>query len=161
MRQKARIDWWGNITFAVGLIAVLVGITYGIQPYGGHTMGWTNPYVLTARSSAASPSSSLFVVIERRVNDPMFHLDLFRIRAFTAGNIASLLSALGRGGLQFILIIWLQGIWLPQHGYSFERTPLWAGIYMLPLTVGFLRVGADLRAACPTASGPGRSRPAA
>ena len=49
----------------------------------------------------------------------MFHLDLFRIRAFTAGNLAALLAAMGRGGLQFILIIWLQGIWLPEHGYAF------------------------------------------
>ncbi len=136
-RQKAKLDWWGNITFAVGLIAVLVGITYGIQPYGGHTMGWTNPYVLAAIFGGVVVLVA-FVLIEQRVKDPMFHLDLFRIRAFTAGNVASLLSALGRGGLQFILIIWLQGIWLPQHGYSFERTPLWAGIYMLPLTVGFL-----------------------
>jgi len=71
----------------------------------------------------------------------MFDLALFRIRAFTAGNIASLLAALGRGGLQFVLIIWLQGIWLPEHGYDFEQTPLWAGIYMVPLTVGFLVAG--------------------
>jgi MFS family permease len=137
VRQKATIDWWGNVTFAVGLIAVLVGITYGIQPYGGHTMGWTNPYVLTAIIGGIAVLGA-FVAIERRVADPMFHLELFKIRAFTAGNIASLLAALGRGGLQFILIIWLQGIWLPLHGYSFERTPLWAGIYLLPLTIGFL-----------------------
>jgi MFS family permease len=137
VRQQAKIDWWGNVTFAVGLIAVLVGITYGIQPYGGHTMGWTNPYVLAAIFGGLVVLAA-FVVIEHRVTDPMFHLELFRIRAFTAGNIASLLAALGRGGLQFILIIWLQGIWLPLHGYSFERTPLWAGIYLLPLTIGFL-----------------------
>ncbi|GAA3370197.1 hypothetical protein GCM10017744_093000 [Streptomyces antimycoticus] len=83
----------------------------------------------------------LFCVIENRVAQPMFHLGLFRIRAFTAGNVASLLAALGRGGLMFILIIWLQGIWLPRHGYGFEETPLWAGIYMLPLTIGFLIAG--------------------
>jgi MFS family permease len=71
----------------------------------------------------------------------MFHLDLFRIRAFAAGNVATLLSSIGRGGLQFVLIIWLQGIWLPLHGYSFEQTPLWAGIYMLPLIAGFLIAG--------------------
>jgi MFS family permease len=136
-RTKARIDWWGNLTFAIGLIAVLVGITYGIQPYGGHTMGWTSPSVLGEIIGGAIVLI-IFVMIEQRTPDPMFHLKLFRIRAFTAGNVASLLSALGRGGLQFILIIWLQGIWLPQHGYSFEQTPLWAGIYMLPLTVGFL-----------------------
>ncbi|MDX6300919.1 MAG: hypothetical protein QOF53_2133 [Nocardioidaceae bacterium] len=140
IRRHARMDWWGNITFAVGLIAVLVGITYGIQPYGDHTMGWTNPWVLTALIGGCAVLL-LFCWVETHVSEPMFRLNLFRIRAFTFGNIASLLAALGRGGLMFILIIWLQGIWLPRHGYSFASTPLWAGIYMLPMTVGFLVAG--------------------
>ena len=140
VRQPAKSDWWGNLTFAVGLIAVLVGITYGIQPYAGHTMGWTNPVVLAAMGGGVLVLA-IFCVVEAKVTEPMFELSLFRIRAFTAGNLASLLAGLGRGGLMFILIIWLQGIWLPQHGYSFASTPLWAGIYMLPLTVGFLVVG--------------------
>jgi MFS family permease len=140
LRKHAAMDWWGNVTFAVGLIAVLVGITYGIQPYGGHTMGWTNPWVLFALIGGTAVLA-VFCVVETRVAEPMFRLDLFRIRAFTAGNLASLLGSLGRGGLMFILIIWLQGIWLPRHGYSFAETPLWAGIYMLPLTVGFLIAG--------------------
>jgi MFS family permease len=140
IRQPARLDWWGNITFAVGLIAVLVGITYGIQPYHGHTMGWSNPAVVATLLGGVAVLA-VFCVVETRVAEPMFQLQLFRIRAFTAGNLASLLAALGRGGLMFILIIWLQGIWLPQHGYSFESTPLWAGIYMLPLTAGFLIAG--------------------
>jgi MFS family permease len=140
VRRAAKIDTWGNLTFAIGLIAVLVGITYGIQPYGGHTMGWTNPWVLTGLIGGAAVLA-LFCVIETRVEAPMFQLRLFRIRAFTAGNLASLLSSLGRGGLQFILIIWLQGIWLPRHGYSFTSTPLWAGIYMVPVTIGFLIAG--------------------
>ncbi|HEY5221737.1 MAG TPA: MFS transporter [Microbacteriaceae bacterium] len=139
-RHHAEMDWWGNATFAVGLIAVLVGITYGIQPYGGDTMGWTNPWVLAALVGGGAVLV-VFCIIETRVREPMFKLSLFKIRAFTAGNLASLLSALGRGGLMFVLIIWLQGIWLPEHGYSFESTPLWAGIYMLPLTVGFLVAG--------------------
>ncbi|WP_157647619.1 MFS transporter [Actinomycetospora chiangmaiensis] len=139
-RHAAKIDWWGNVTFAVGLVAVLMGITYGIQPYGGHVMGWTSPTVLTCLIGGVIVLA-VFAVIETRVAEPMFHLSLFRIRAFTAGNIASLLAALGRGGLQFILIIWLQGIWLPQHGYDYESTPLWAGIYMVPLTIGFLVAG--------------------
>ncbi|WP_435837766.1 MFS transporter [Streptantibioticus parmotrematis] len=137
VRRKAKMDWWGNVTFAVGLISVLVGITYGIQPYGSSSMGWGNPWVLTALIGGAIVLVG-FVVIENRVAEPLFRLSLFRLRAFTAGNIASLLTALGRGGLQFMLIIWLQGIWLPLHGYSFEQTPLWAGIYMIPLTIGFL-----------------------
>jgi MFS family permease len=140
VRTPAKIDWLGNITFGVGLIALLTGITYGIQPYGGHTMGWTSPLVLTLIFGGLAVLIA-FCVIETRVAEPMFRLSLFRIRPFTAGNVASLLSGLGRGGLMFILIIWLQGIYLPIHGYSFERTPLWAGIAMLPLTVGFLIAG--------------------
>jgi MFS family permease len=139
-RRAASIDWWGNVTFALGLIALMVGITYGIQPYGGHTMGWTSPFV-DACLAAGLVLLVVFVWIERVVDEPMFHLDLLRIRAFTAGNVATLLSAIGRGGLQFILIIWLQGIWLPEHGYDFAQTPLWAGIYMLPLIAGFLLAG--------------------
>jgi len=140
IRKPARLDWWGNLTFAAGLIAVLVGITYGIQPYGGHTMGWTSPLVLSLIGGGLAVLAA-FCIIETRVEDPMFRLSLFRIRPFTAGNAASLLSGLGRGGLMFILIIWLQGIYLPLHGYSFEDTPLWAGIAMLPLTIGFLSAG--------------------
>ncbi|MDX6617701.1 MAG: hypothetical protein QOK36_87 [Gaiellales bacterium] len=139
-RRPAKIDWWGNATFAIGLILVLVSITYGIQPYGGHSMGWTNPLVV-GEMAGGLLLLAFFVVIELRQDDPMFSLGLFRIRAFTAGSIATLLASLGRGGLMFMLIIWLQGIWLPLHGYSFSETPLWAGIYMLPLTVGFLIAG--------------------
>ena len=140
IRRPARLDWWGNLTFAVGLVAVLAGITYGIQPYRGHTMGWTNPWVLSALIGGVV-MLVIFGIVETRVAEPMFRMSLFRIRAFTAGNLASLLSGMGRGGLMFILIIWLQGIWLPRHGYGFTETPLWAGIYMLPLTVGFLIAG--------------------
>jgi len=137
IRKHAKMDWWGNITFAVGLIAVLVGITYGIQPYGTSATGWASPFVLTCLIGGIAVLAA-FVVIEMKVDNPLFTLSLFKIKAFTFGNIANLCASLGRGGLQFILIIWLQGIWLPQHGYSFEQTPLWAGIYMLPMTVGFL-----------------------
>ncbi len=140
IRTKAHIDWWGNLTFAVGLVAVLIGITYGIIPWGGHTMGWTRPLVLGCLIGGVAVLIG-FAYIETKVKEPMFRLPLFRIRAFAAGNFASLLAALGRGGLMFMLIIWLQGIWLPLHGYNFVNTPLWAGIYMLPLTTGFLIAG--------------------
>jgi MFS family permease len=140
VRRHATMDWWGNLTFAVGLIAVLVGITYGIQPYRGDTMGWTNPWVLFALIGGGVVLA-VFCWVETKVAEPMFRLSLFKIRAFTFGNVASLLGGLGRGGLMFILIIWLQGIWLPRHGYSFESTPLWAGIFMLPMTLGFLVAG--------------------
>jgi MFS family permease len=140
IRRPAKLDWAGNVTFGAGLVAVLVGITYGIQPYGGHTMGWTSPLVLGLIIGGLA-TLAIFCVIETRVAEPMFNLALFRIRPFTAGNMASLLASLGRGGLMFILIIWLQGIYLPIHGYSFSDTPLWAGIAMLPLTIGFLMAG--------------------
>jgi MFS family permease len=140
IRRPAKLDWAGNVTFGAGLIAVLVGITYGIQPYGGHTMGWTSPLVLSLIIGGLV-ILTIFCVIETKVAEPMFRLALFRIRPFTAGNMASLLASLGRGGLMFILIIWLQGIYLPIHGYSFSDTPLWAGIAMLPLTIGFLIAG--------------------
>jgi len=139
-RRPVNLDWWGNLTFGVGLIALLTGITYAIQPYGGHIMGWTDPWVIAAMAGGAALLIA-FCLIETRVRHPMFRMELFRIRAFSAGNLAGLLSGLGRGGLMFILIIWLQGIYLPRHGYSFDRTPLWAGIYMLPLTAGFLLAG--------------------
>ena len=139
-RRAATIDWPGNITFALGLIAIMVGITYGIQPYGGHTMGWTSPVVLSELAIGAAFLGA-FGVIERKRAEPMFRLSLFRIRAFTAGVMSSFLAAVARGGLMFMMIIWLQGIWLPEHGFSFEQTPLWAGIYMLPLTAGFLIAG--------------------
>jgi MFS family permease len=140
IRNAGKLDWPGNITFALGLGVLLAAITYGIQPYGGHSTGWTNPWVLAGLIGGAVLLVA-FCVIETKVSEPMFHLGLFRSRVFTGGSLAGLLSAIGRGGLQFMLIIWLQGIWLPLHGYDYESTPLWAGIYLLPLTIGFLIAG--------------------
>jgi MFS family permease len=139
-KRSARIDWGGNVTFTCGALALLAAITYGIQPYGGHSTGWTNPYVVGALAGGALLLVA-FAIVESHVAEPMFHLALFRIRAFAAGNAAALLTAIARGGLQFMLIIWLQGIWLPLHGYSYADTPLWAGICLLPLTAGFLASG--------------------
>jgi MFS family permease len=138
--RKAPIDWWGNVTFALGLVLVMVAVTHGIRPYGGHPTGWGSPLVLGLLIGAALCLGA-FVAVEQRVQHPMFHLPLFRIRAFAFGSLSTFLSALARGGLMFMLIIWLQGIWLPQHGYDYTDTPLWAGISMLPLTVGMLIAG--------------------
>ena len=138
--RRARIDWAGNLTFALGASAVLAAITYGIQPYGGHATGWTNPWVIAGLAGGVG-LLVIFGIIETKIPEPMFRLNLFKIRAFAAGNAASLMGAIARGGLQFMLVIWLAGIWLPLHGYSFLVTPLWAGIYMLPLTAGFLIAG--------------------
>src|SRR5258706_3394963 len=140
IRQHQTIDWLGNVTFALGLTIFLLGITYGIEPYGTSPMGWGNPLVIGAIVRGLALLAA-FIWIERPAADRMFRLELFKIRMFTAGNTAGFLSALGRGGLQFMLIIWLQGIWLPLHGYSFEETPLWAGIYMTPLLLGFILMG--------------------
>ncbi|WP_343232883.1 MULTISPECIES: MFS transporter [unclassified Tsukamurella] len=140
VRKRGRIDWWGNVTFAVGLSALLIGITEGIHPYGGHAMGWTNPVVIAELIGGAALLVA-FVVIETRVAEPMFQLGLFRIREFASGNLAGFLTRLAQGGLQFVLIIWLQGIWLPLHGFDYDQTPLWAGIFLLPLTIGFLVAG--------------------
>ena len=140
VRRPSKIDWWGNITFALGLGSILVGTTYGIQPYHGNSMGWESPVVLGELIGGAA-LLVVFLIIETRIAEPMFHLGLFKIRAFTAGNVAGLLVSIARGGIQFMLIIWLQGIWLPLHGYSYDQTPLWAGIFLLPMTAGFLVAG--------------------
>jgi MFS family permease len=138
--RPARVDWWGNATFAVGLVLIMVSITFGIRPYGGSATGWGSPKVL-ALLAAGLACLAAFAAIERRVAEPMFRLPLFRIRAFTFGTLSTFLASVARGGLLFMLIIWLQGIWLPQHGVSFTDTPLRAGIYMLPLTFGILTAG--------------------
>jgi EmrB/QacA subfamily drug resistance transporter len=138
--RRPKMDWAGNITFAVGLSAVLIGITQALHPYKNHTMGWTSPEVLIEVIGGVALLVA-FVVIERYVAEPMFQLKLFLIRAFWAGNLASLMASIARGGMQFILIQWLQGIWLPLHGYSYSQTPLWAGIFMVPLSIGFLIAG--------------------
>ena len=140
IRNKVKIDWLGNILFALALTGILVGITYGIRPYGGHVMGWTSPFVLGAIIGGIILLIA-FAIVESHVEQPLFKLSLFRIRAFTAGNLASLLAAIGRGGLMFMMIIWLQGIWLPLHGYNFNNTPLWAGVFLIPMTGGFLLSG--------------------
>ncbi len=138
--RRAKIDWPGNVTFALGAGTLLVAITYGIQPYGGHPTGWENPWVLSGLAGGIALLAA-FGIIETKIAEPMFRMKLFTIRAFAAGNAASLLGSIARGGLQFMLVIWLAGIWLPLHGYAFSVTPLWAGIYMLPLTCGFLLAG--------------------
>jgi MFS family permease len=138
--RRGRIDWWGNVTFAVGLVCLMVAVTYGIRPYGSHDTGWASPRVLVLVAVGIVFLVG-FVMVERRVEDPMFRLPLFRIRAFTFGTLSTFLAAVSRGGLMFILIIWLQGIWLPLHGYNFTDTPLYAGLYMLPLTIGMLSTG--------------------
>ncbi|MGA2677594.1 MAG: MFS transporter [Methanobacterium sp.] len=137
---KTKIDIWGNITFVLGITLLLVGVTYGLIPYGNNSMGWNNPWVITSMILGLI-SLILFPIIENRVESPMFNLDLFKIKSFTYGVLATLLSALARGGAMILIIILLQGIWLPLHGYSYSSTPFWAGIYLVPLTIGIIIMG--------------------
>lgn len=136
----AKLDWAGTATLGLGLTVVLTAITYSIQPHGTSPTGWASPAVLGSLALGVA-LLVLFCVIELRVATPLLDVRLFKIPAFGMANLAGLMAAIGRGGLQFMLIIWLQGIWLPLHGYSFESTPLWSGIYLLPMTVGFLVAG--------------------
>ena len=158
--KRSRVDWWGNVLFAVGLISVLVGITYGIQPYGTHSMGWTNPSVLTAIIGGVA-LLVVFVIVETRVAEPMFRVSLFRLRGFTFGTVAALLSSIGRGGLMFMVIIWLQGIWLPLHGYSYRVDAVLGGDLHAAADGRLPHRRADLRAFCLTGSARAGSRPRA
>ena len=140
VRTPARLDWAGTLLLGIGLTVLLTAITYGIQPYGGRSTGWTNPWVLGSIVFSLVVLV-VFGLVELRISAPMVDIRLFESKPFALGNLAGLMSSVGRGGMQFMLIIWLQGIWLPLHGYSFESTPLWSGIYMLPMTIGFLVAG--------------------
>lgn len=135
--RSQKLDYVGNIAFAGGLTLILVGIIYGMMPYKTSTMGFGNPLVIAAFAIGGALLIA-FPFIEKHVRYPMFKLSLFRIRAFAMGNFASLLSAMARGGVMIMLIILLQGIWLPLHGYNYSVTPFWAGIYMIPMTAGFM-----------------------
>lgn len=140
INRNQRIDYVGNTVFAAGLILVLLGVTYGLLPYGSSSLGWSNPWVIASLTTGCALLVA-FPFIERKVREPMFRLELFRLRAFTAGTLAQLFFAMGFGGVQIMLIILLQGIWLPLHGYSYESTPFWAGVYILPMTAGFIVMG--------------------
>ena len=137
---KTGIDWAGNLVFVGGLGLLLIGVTYGLMPYGADPMGWSSPWVIAAVVLGVVLLIA-FPFVERRVKHPMFRFEFFKIRAFMYANLAAFTSAIARGGIMFMLILLLQGIWLPLHGYKFEDTPFWAGIYMLPMTVGFIIMG--------------------
>jgi len=134
---KTKLDVWGNLTFVLGITLMLIGVTYGLIPYGNNPMGWNNPWVI-ASLSIGLISLILFPIIETRVESPMFDLNLFKIKSFTFGVLATLLSGLARGGAMILIIILLQGIWLPLHGYSYASTPFWAGVYLIPLIMGMI-----------------------
>ncbi len=139
-KQKVHMDIWGNVSLALSLILISLGFTYTLEPYGNSQMGWGSPYVI-ASFIVGIIFLIAFVFIERRVKGPLFNLSLFRIRPFAYGNLSLLLSSLGRGAVMFLVIIWLQGIYLPLHGFSYTQTPFWAGIYMLPMLLGMVIFG--------------------
>lgn len=138
--EMTKIDIWGNILFVASITSLLLGVTYGLMPYQNDPMGWGNPWVILAMVIGAV-LMPIFLWVEKKVEAPMFKLELFRVKMFTFSNLAGLLNALGRGGMMFMLILLLQGIWLPLHGYSYESTPFWAGVFMLPLTIGIIIMG--------------------
>jgi EmrB/QacA subfamily drug resistance transporter len=140
IRRHQKMDYWGNITFGAGLTLLLVGITYGLVPYGSSPMGWGSPWVIGALLTGAGLLIA-FPFVERRAADPMFRVDLFKIKAFSMGNLAGFLGALARGGVMIMLVVLLQGIWLPLHGFSYEDTPFWAGIFMIPMSLGIALTG--------------------
>jgi EmrB/QacA subfamily drug resistance transporter len=139
-KRKQKMDYWGNISFGAGLTLILIGITYGLTPYGTSPMGWGNPWVVASLLSGAALLFA-FPFIEKRVKDPLFNLDLFKNRTFATANIATFLSSISRGGVMVMLVVLLQGIWLPLHGYSYDSTPFWAGIFMLPMSIGIALTG--------------------
>lgn len=138
--KDQKIDLPGNIAFAGGISLMLLGITYGLMPYGSSSMGWGNPWVKVAMLSGLV-LLIVFILIERVVEQPMFNLRLFRNRAFATGSFAGMLQSMGMGGMMFMIIILLQGIWLPLHNYSYSSVPFWAGIYTIPLMAGFVLMG--------------------
>ncbi|HMK94785.1 MAG TPA: MFS transporter [Candidatus Limnocylindrales bacterium] len=140
IRKNQKLDVWGNLAFGAGLTLILAGVIYGLIPYGNSAMGWSNPWVIAALVSGAGLLIA-FPFIESHVAEPMFRLELFKIRAFSAGNLASVFSSMSRGGVLIMLIILLQGIWLPLHGYSYSSTPFWCGILMIPMSIGFVVTG--------------------
>lgn len=137
---EGKIDYFGNITFVAAIISILLGISYGLMPYGNDSMGWSNPWVIFAMVFGIV-LLPIFLYIETKVEVPMFNLNLFKIKMFSFANLAGLSNSLARGGMMFMLIILLQGIWLPLNGYSYESTPFWAGVFMLPLTLGMAIMG--------------------
>lgn len=139
-REATRVDWAGNATFAAGVLLLVLGVTYGIEPHGSDTMGWTGPWVLAELSGGAALMVA-FVLLELRVQAPMFAVRLFKVRAFAAATTANFCAAMGRGGLMFLIVIWLQGVWLPLHGYDFSETPLWAAVHMVPFIAGLVSTG--------------------
>ena len=140
VRRKQKMDVWGNITFGVGLTLVLLGMTYGLTPYGNSPMGWGSPCVIGALASGAALLIA-FPFVETRVEDPMFNMSLFKNRQFASANIATFLSAMARGGVMIMIVILLQGVWLPLHGYSYASAPFWAGIFMIPMSIGVALTG--------------------
>ncbi len=140
INRHQKLDVWGNVAFGVGLTLILVGATYGLLPYGTSSVGWANPWVIASLVGGGALLLA-FPFIEMHVKNPMFELSLFKINAFTTGNIAGFLASIGRGGVQIMLIILLQGIWLPLHGYAYSSTPFWSGIYITPMLIGFVVMG--------------------
>jgi EmrB/QacA subfamily drug resistance transporter len=123
----ARIDWVGNIAFAGGLVALLLGVTLG-------ALGQIPDPEAIGLAIAGLALLAAFVAIEFRETSPMLDLSLFRIREFSASASATLLNALARGAFTFILVFYLQGP--PRYLSAFT-----AGLYLVPVSVSLATFG--------------------
>ena len=116
-KRARKIDVWGNITFVAGLTILLIGITYALLPYGNGPDGMGQP-VGSCRDRYRHHPPDRIPDHRKQGRGPDVPAEPFKIRVFSLANTAGFLSALARGGMMFILILMLQGIWLPLHGYS-------------------------------------------
>ena len=124
---KRRLDILGNLTFAIGLLLLLLAIT--LEAISGL------PLVLTILMLMGSLISFVaFYFFERKHKDPMFDFSLFKNRVFTAGNETIFLNALSRGSFILVMVFYLQG---PLVGL----TPLDAGIFLIPLSISLSIMG--------------------
>jgi len=137
---KQPLDIIGNVLFALGITLLLISVTYGLLPYGNQQLGWGNPFVITGLTISFL-AIGIFVFVERKVKNPMFDLSLFKVRDFSVANFTNFIASMARQGILLMMLVLLQGIWLPLHGVPYSQTPFWAGLYLIPNMLGFAALG--------------------
>jgi MFS family permease len=137
---KQPLDIIGNVLFALGITLLLISVTYGLLPYGNQQLGWGNPFVITGLTISFLVIG-IFVFVERKVKNPMFDLSLFKVRDFSVANFTNFIASMARQGILLMMLVLLQGIWLPLHGVPYSQTPFWAGLYLIPNMLGFAALG--------------------
>jgi MFS family permease len=137
---KQPLDIIGNVLFALGITLLLISVTYGLLPYGNQQLGWGNPFVITGLTISFL-AIGIFVLVESKVKNPMFDLSLFKVRDFSVANFTNFIASMARQGILLMMLVLLQGIWLPLHGVPYSQTPFWAGLYLIPNMLGFAALG--------------------